>query len=140
MNGDQPSPMPAFDMSPAAQITDDFVHRRSRQRWAKTSRATHFVGTADLPQEADPPGQRSVRPSWAICSAAARTVALKARRVSEMVARWPAFFDALHSALDPDRPSPAGHPVAGRREAPGPDQSQAAGASCVGMPFIMGSV
>src|SRR6267154_5668389 len=106
----------------------------------KMSRATHFVGTADLPQEADPPGQRSVRPSWAICSAAARTVALKARRVSELAARWPAFFDALHSALDPDRPSPAGHPVAGRREAPGPDQSQAAGASCVDMPFVMGSV
>src|SRR6266446_597505 len=53
----------------------------------KMSRATHFVGTADLPPEADPPGQRSVRPSWAICSAAARTVALKARRVSELAAR-----------------------------------------------------
>jgi len=45
---------------------------------------------------------------------------LKARRVSEMAARWPAFSDALHSALDPDRPSPAGHPVAGRRGGSGP--------------------
>jgi hypothetical protein len=36
--------------------------------------------------------------------AAARTVALKARHVSELAARWPAFLDALHSALDPDRP------------------------------------
>ncbi len=58
--------MPAFDMSPAAQITDDFVHRRSRQRWAKTSRATHFVGTADLPQEADPSGRRPALPGRAI--------------------------------------------------------------------------
>jgi hypothetical protein len=33
--------------------------------WVKMSRATHLVGTADLPQSADPPGRRSVLPSWA---------------------------------------------------------------------------
>src|SRR5262249_10612204 len=31
----------------------------------KMSRATHFVGTAGLPQKADPPGGRSALPSWA---------------------------------------------------------------------------
>src|SRR6266853_5460519 len=61
-------------------------------------------------------GDGRVGPS-ADSRAAARTVALKARHVSELAARRPAFLDALHSALDPDRPSPAGHPVAGRREA-----------------------
>ena len=28
----------------------------------KMSRATHFIGTAELHQKADPPGQRSARP------------------------------------------------------------------------------
>jgi hypothetical protein len=39
MNGYQCYPMPAFGMSPAAQIAADFVHRGSRQTWARSG---HF--------------------------------------------------------------------------------------------------
>ncbi|SRR6266566_4261265 len=37
-----------------------------RQSWAKMSHATHFIGTAELHQKADAPGQRSALASRAI--------------------------------------------------------------------------
>jgi hypothetical protein len=35
----------------ATTLADDLLQRPSRQSRVKMSRATHFVGTADLPQE-----------------------------------------------------------------------------------------
>jgi len=48
--------------------------------------------------------------------------------LSELAARWPAFFDALHSALT-QTPLSRRHPVAGRRRLR-VGSVQAAGASC----------
>src|SRR5215467_14557846 len=78
------------------------------------SRATHFVGTADLPQKADPPGRWSALPRRAISGLPANVLLIatgtdqKEVRDQMRVDQVEIFSDATNAAVmrHPDRRFP----------------------------------